>query len=153
MNIIFLDIDGVLNMYGSSCRTFMKPYGQHIEPNLAQRLNYICENVKDLCIVISSSWRSNMEDLEKQMNEQGFKYWDKVIGKTPHIRFRGHEIQAWINENKFKDRYLVIDDEVTDICGDYCNAILKENTLQTDGNEGLLHKDAMYVINFFKEVI
>ena len=153
MNIIFLDIDGVLNMYGSSYRTFMKPYGQHIEPHLVGRLNYILENVEDLKIVISSSWRSNIQDLEKQMNEQGFKHWDKVIGKTPYIRFRGHEIQAWINENKFKDRYLVIDDEVTDICGDYCNAILKENTLQTDGNEGLLHKDAMYVINFFKEVI
>jgi hypothetical protein len=33
--LVFLDIiDGVLNMYGSSCRTFMKPYGQHIEPHL-----------------------------------------------------------------------------------------------------------------------
>lgn len=152
MNIIFLDVDGVLNMYGSSCRTFMKPYRQHIEPHLVCRLNYICENVKDLKIVISSSWRSVMEDLEIQIKEQGFKYWDShVIGKTPHIRFRGHEIQAWINENKFKDRYLVIDDEITDICGDYCNIILKENVLKTDGNEGLLHKDAMYIINYFKE--
>ena len=43
MNIIFLDIDGVMNMYGSTSRTFMKPYGQHIEPHIVQRLNYICE--------------------------------------------------------------------------------------------------------------
>ena len=55
MNIIFLDIDGVLNMYGSSSRTFMKPYGQHIEPHIVQRLNYICEKVHNLNIVISSS--------------------------------------------------------------------------------------------------
>ena len=158
-------------MYGSSCRTFMKPYGQHIEPNLAQRLNYICENVKDLSIVISSSWRNNMEDLQKQLEEQGFKYWCKVISKTPKCyrehedyyyskpckllnQFRGEQIAQWIKENDFKKgKYLVIDDEVVDICGDYCNVISKENVLQTDGNEGLLHKDAMYVINFFKEVI
>lgn len=152
MNLIFLDIDGVLNMYGASCRTFMKPYGQHIEPHLVQRLNYICESVQDLKIVISSSWRANMEDLEKQMKEQGFKYWDTyIIGKTPHIEFRGQEIQSWIASNNFQGNYLVIDDEITDICGDYCNTIPKENVLQTDFNEGLLHKDVMYILSYFKE--
>lgn len=139
-------------MYGSSYRTFMKPWGQHIEPHIVQRLNYICKNVKDISIVISSSWRSNMEDLEKQIKEQGFKYWDKVIDKTPDLNFRGEEIKKWIDINSFNGKYLVIDDEITDICGDYCNIILKENVLQTDGNEGLLHKDAMYIINYFKEV-
>lgn len=153
-------------MYGSSCRTFMKPYGQHIEPNLAQRLNYICENVKDSYIVISSSWRNNMEDLQKQLEEQGFRYWCKVISKTPECyrehedyskpckllnQFRGEQIAQWIKNNDFKGKYLVIDDEVVDICGDYCNVIPKENVLQTDGNEGLLHRDAMYIINYFKE--
>ena len=151
MNIIFLDVDGVLNMYGSSYITFMKPYGQHIEPHLVCRLNYICENVKDLKIVISSSWRSVMEDLEKQIKEQGFKYWDKVIDKTPDLNFRGEEIKKWIDINSFNGKYLVLDDETVDICGDYCNIILKENVLQIDGNEGLLHKDVMYVINYFKE--
>ena len=48
MKVIFLDIDGVLNMYGASCRTFMKPYGQHIEPHLVTRLNYVLENVNDV---------------------------------------------------------------------------------------------------------
>lgn len=152
MNIIFLDVDGVLNMYGSSYRTFMKPWGQHIEPHIVQRLNYICENVKDLKIVISSSWRSVMEDLEKQIKEQGFKYWDKVIDKTPDLNFRGEEIKKWIDINSFNGKYLVLDDEKVYICGDYCNEIPKENVLQTDGNEGLLHKDAMYIINYFKEV-
>jgi len=150
MNIIFLDIDGVLNMYGESSRTFMKDYGQHIEPHLVCRLNYICENVDNLSIVISSSWRFNMKDLKKQIEEQGFKHWNLVIGATPDLNFRGDEIMAWIKGHNFKGNYLVIDDEITDICGDYCNIILKENTLQTDGNEGLLHKDAMYIINYFK---
>ena len=153
MNIIFLDVDGVLNMYGSSSRTFMKPYGQHIEQHLVCRLNYICEMVQDLKIVISSSWRNDMEDVKTQMENQGFKFWDRIIGKTIHDKtgFRVIEILEWFVKNT-AEKYLVIDDEIIDICGDYCNVIPKENVLQTDGNEGLLHKDAMYIINYFKEV-
>ena len=151
MKVIFLDIDGVLNMYGASYRTFMKPWGQHIEPHLINRLNYILEKVEDLKIVISSSWRSNMEDLEKQMKEQGFKHWERVIGKTPDIHFRGDEIHAWINNFNFEGKYLVIDDETTDICGDYCNVIPKKNVLKTDGNEGLLNKDAIFIVDFFND--
>jgi len=150
MKVLFLDVDGVLNMYGSSYRTFMKPWGQHIEPHIVTRLNYICEQVQDLNIVISSSWRSNMEDFEKQIKEQGFKYWDKVIGKTPDLSFRGEEIQEWITQNNFIGKYLVLDDEITDICGEYCRVIPFENVIQTDGNEGMLNKDALKIIEFFK---
>ena len=168
MNIIFLDIDGVLNMYGSSCRTFMKPYGQHIEPHLAQRLNYICENIKDLKIVISSSWRSDMDDLKKQLEEQGFKYWKLVIGKTcmpkvkndkiPYPRgeqcflynFRGDQIKEWIDRNNFKGKYLVVDDEVVDICGEYCNIIPASRVREIDGKEGLLNKDALEIVKYFE---
>lgn len=165
MNIIFLDIDGVLNMYGSSYRTFMKPYGQHIEPHLAQRLNYICENVKDLKIVISSSWRNDMGDLQKQIEEQGFKYWNLVIDKTPfpysgkqkedktyniELQYRGQQIGKWLHKNQFKEKFLVIDDETTDICGEYCDLIHKSNVYKVDGSEGLLHKDVMEIIKYFK---
>ena len=49
-----------------------------------------------------------MEELETQLKEQGFKYWDShIIGATPNIRFRGHEIQAWINQNNFKKRIAI----------------------------------------------
>lgn len=159
MNIIFLDIDGVMNMYGASSRTFMKDYGQHIEPHLVNRLNYICENVKDLKIVISSAWKNDMEDLQKQLEEQGFKYWQLIIGKTIHpiklaynglgYQFRGEQIKEWLDRNKVT-KYLVIDDEISDICGEKCNVIPEENVYQTDGNEGMLHKDAMNIINYFK---
>ena len=163
MNIIFLDIDGVMNMYGASSRTFMKDYGQHIEPHIVNRLNYICENVKDLRIVISSAWRSDMEDLEKQLKEQGFKYWHLVVDKTcksfrkpPYnlkedylYSFRGEQIKEWLDRNKVT-KYLVIDDEISDICGEQCNIIPKDKVYQIDGNEGVLHKDAMNIINYFK---
>ena len=169
MNIVFLDIDGVLNMYGSSYRTFMKPYGQHIEPHIVQRLNYICEKVSDLSIVISSSWRSDMDDLKAQLEEQGFKYWDLVIDKTYQPKLissnqplynlqtdyvcmhRGQQIAEWLWRNKFKGKFLVIDDEIQDICGTTCSDIDKECVYEVDLNEGLLHKDAIAIIEYFKD--
>jgi hypothetical protein len=169
MKIIFLDIDGVMNMFGSSSRTFMKPYGHHIERHLVDRLNYICEKVNNVKIVISSSWRSDMDDLQKQLEQEGFKYWDKVIGKTPKpkaitenktppyklkLEFRGEQIQEWIKQfTKIEneccsviDKYVVIDDETIDICGEYCNVIPETFVCKTDSNEGMLHKDAIKII-------
>lgn len=162
MKIIFLDIDGVLNMYGASSRTFMKPYGQHIEPHLVNRLNYICENVKGLKIVISSSWRNDMQDLKKQLEEQGFKYWNKVVGKTPQAyndgtglrrEFRGEQIKYWLLDKNLwlNAKYLVIDDEIVDIHGDYCKDIPIEKVYEIDWNEGILHKDAINIIKYFEK--
>lgn len=169
MKVIFLDIDGVLNMYGSSSRTFMKPYGQHIEPHLVQRLNYIVEQTK--CkIVISSSWRSDMEDLEKQLKEQGFKYWTEVVGKTckptekePNMPYprtnenylynhRGEQINKWLKDTSFAIKnYVVIDDEIYDICGEKCDVVPMSLVVQTDGKEGMLHKDAIEIAKRLNE--
>lgn len=166
IKVIFLDIDGVLNMYGASCRTFMKDYGQHIEPHLVQRLNYIVEQTK--CkIVISSSWRSDMQDLEKQLKEQGFKYWTEVVGKTTKPHFiagnkkppydlkndykyndRGEQINKWLEDTNFAIKnYVVIDDEISDIDPHIPNTLI----IQTDYNEGMLHKDTIEVIKKLNE--
>ena len=48
-------------------------------------------------------------------------------------------------------RYLVLDDESFDICGEKCDVIPRECFIQTDMNEGLLNKDAMFIVNYFNE--
>lgn len=152
MKIIFLDVDGVLNIMSDSYRTFMKPRGQHIEPHLVQRLNYLIEKT-EAKVVISSSWRHDMEDLEKQLTEQGFKYWEDVIGKTGHDPegWRGNEIKEWLrnyDEHKI-EAFCVLEDEPIDICGKYCNAIQAYYVVQTDINEGLSNNDvkrAIYIL-------
>ena len=166
MKVIFLDIDGVLNMYGASARTFMKPYGQHIEPHLVQRLNYIIENSR--CnIVVSSAWRSDMDDLKTQLEEQGFKYWGNVIGKTckpkeksediPYPRTRdaylyndrGEQICKWLDDSEINvEKYVVVDDETSDILP----YVRIENIVQTDSNEGMLDKDAKLIIEKLEEI-
>lgn len=158
MKIVFLDIDGVLNIMSDSYRTFMKPYGQHIEPHLVERLNYLIEKT-DSHIVISSSWKSNMEDLEKQMVEQGFKYWDRVLGRTPFSGefedcefggYRGNQIKKWLDETAEKiDSYCIIEDEPSDVCGSRCRAILSYYVVPVDMTEGLSQNDinrALYIL-------
>lgn len=161
MKVIFLDIDGVLNIFSTSYRTLAKPYGQHIEPHLVERLNYICKNI-DTNIVISSSWKANMNDLEKQMKEQGFKYWDRVVGRTKfsgemknykgeESGFRGYQIKDYLLENKI-DNYVVVDDEISDICGTKCRAIEARFVVQTDMNEGLSDNNVDKILHILKDI-
>lgn len=162
--IIFLDIDGVMNMYGRPCCTMQLTRENHIDSNCCERLNYVCEVLTELKIVISSTWRNNMDNLHTQMEESGFKYWSRVIGKTPTcyrehedytvqaeliLQYRGEQILDWLTENKYTGKYLVVDDEVVDICGEKCDDIPKENVLQTDYMEGMLNRDALKIIDHF----
>lgn len=56
MNIIFLDIDNVLNYgYMTKDRTYADAYGFALE--LVNNLKHILNSVPDTKIVISSSWR------------------------------------------------------------------------------------------------
>ena len=152
VKIIFLDVDGVLNIMSNSYRTFMKPYGQHIEPHLVQRLNYLIETT-DAFIVVSSSWRYDMEDLEKQMTEQGFKYPDRLVDKTRKtsdgFRWRGEQIRDWLDNNHW-DEYVVLEDEPVDVCGAYCAVIPMTRVVHVDMNEGLQHKDVVKAIEILE---
>lgn len=160
--IIFLDVDGVLNIMSDSYRTFMKPYGQHIEPHLISRLNFILKELEkedfNTSIVISSSWKADMDDLKTQMEEQGFAYWNKVIGRTPFGRemnnvegincgLRGLQIKQWLDSQAQEiNDYVVIEDEPSDVCGEKCNVIPKEKVIHINMDEGLQHKDCISVL-------
>ena len=65
---------------------------------------------------------------------------------------RGEQIEEWLKRKRFKGKFLVIDDEINDICGDTCSNIDKKYAMQIDGNEGMLHKDAIKIIDYFKEI-
>lgn len=136
-NIIFLDIDGVLNceqFYHEDHHQKMKremtnnPKDEDIF-NRAQicpiRLGY----VNDLCketnskVVVSSTWRGGLsiEELQRLFDICGGTF--EVIGKTPHVdcRVRGVEIKKWLEKNINEEeygclyfdfyRYVIIDDD------------------------------------------
>ena len=68
--------------------------------------------------MVSSTWRISMsvEDLQNLITRSGFDPAIRVIGKTPILhQQRGLEIQEWIDTNKFKGNFIIIDDD-SDMC-------------------------------------
>ncbi len=150
--VIFLDIDGVLNIMSESYRTtnIMRRGAMiYIEPHLAERLDYIIQKTGAM-IVVSSSWRGDMDDLQKQMERAGFKNWNKVIGRTPYIHGgRGLEIQAWLAHHTGVTKYVVLEDEIDDVCGEKCDAVPRSNVVEVDMQSGLSHYDTEDILYMF----
>ena len=42
-------------------------------------------------------------------------------------------------------------DEINDICGTKCGSIDRDCVYEIDLNEGLLHKDAIAIVEYFKD--
>lgn len=128
-NIIFLDIDGVLN-----CQVFYEkrhekkkdldfdidyPKSEICTERIGW-LNELCETT-DTSIVISSTWRlgRSISELQDILNSCGATF--TVIGKTDHTGYeRGTEISKWLKDNSEKYfnvpyyyfyRYAIIDDD------------------------------------------
>ncbi|MFA5068205.1 MAG: HAD domain-containing protein [Candidatus Izemoplasmatales bacterium] len=120
MKIIFLDIDGVLNVYCQGRDQYGCTFHKHFEDNL----RYIIEQT-GAKIVISSTWR--MDGLQKmQQMWKDRKLAGEIIGITPTVADivekgtfefydqveRGHEIQQWIDEHIDQvENYCIIDDD------------------------------------------
>lgn len=167
-NIIFLDIDGVLNcqlFYDSEQYTNYRKslkdnevegdeyYTGQICKERVSWLNTLCEET-DSVVVVSSTWRGGrtVEELQCLFNACGATF--KVIDKTGHSesRIRGVEIREWLQENCIKlfgvhefdfYRYAIIDDD-----GDM---LLWQNNhfFQTDTYAGLTPQICYKIKRFF----
>lgn len=114
MKIIFLDIDGVLNVY---CQSRDK-YGCTFHDNLVDNLRWIIEST-NAKIVVSSTWRlsgkQSILDMWEYRNLPG-----EVIDITPNLTYgsglnsntkRGNEIQQWLDEHIDVTKYVILDDD------------------------------------------
>ena len=116
-NIIFLDIDGVLNNMA-----YYETYG-HDSPEIEERALKILAKIykdSDCRIVLSSSWR----ELDKTDNKPAHsmylylldclkRYDMEIIDKTPYIHYdRPKEIAEWLKSHKkeFKN-FIILDDD------------------------------------------
>jgi hypothetical protein len=130
--IIFLDIDGVLNV----CFEGRDEYGRYFHPHFVENLRYIIEKTQAK-IVISSTWRFSgliiMQEMWEKRNLPG-----EVIDITPHIDIckRGEEIQFWLDNNQISN-YVIIDDD-TDMLESQ-----KNNFVQTSENKD--HPDCVNI--------
>lgn len=134
--ILFLDIDGVLNIYGSSSSTWFKT-GEHLDTLLVDNFNNFLDKYENIKIVISSSWRDDMDDLELQLKKHNFKHFSRIIACTTFkYNYRGEQIMDYIVNNDI-EKYIVIDDNMDDICGKLYNSINSKYCLKTDSYQGL----------------
>ena len=162
MNIIFLDIDGVLN-----CQIFYEERIKHsrdewksyplceICPKRIEWLNDLVEKTKAK-IVISSTWRhSGIEYCKNVLEKCGFK--GEIIDITPNIprAVRGDEILEWINKNtEFLGVVCASDFETYVIIDDDSDMLLwqKDHFFQTDNYSGLTPNTCYKIKRFFERV-
>lgn len=144
MKVIFLDIDGVLNVYPQGHDDYGAIFHQHFIDNLAHLINSTGAK-----IVISSTWRYSGLDVMKEM-------WEKrnmpgeVIDVTTFTwepeeedmdfyerAERGNEIQVWINEHPELTSYVILDDD-SDMLSTQMSKFIKTsgNTHHTDSVDG-----------------
>lgn len=123
--VIFLDFDGVVEtIYWEKDKDGSWSYNVHrsgrSELNNKQAIGWLNELYKDIPydVVVSSTWRIGMtlEDLQTLLINSGFNRDIKVIGTTPILyQPRGYEIEHWLEENNFKGKFIIIDDD-SDMC-------------------------------------
>ena len=120
MNIIFLDIDGVLNY----TKWYVNERNNNIEerdldPHCIERVLRICKEC-DAKIVITSDWRLSWYGTILRLSRMGLSE-EFILDKTPELIWlkninpkidcsRGAEIQMWLDEHPECSNYVIIDD-------------------------------------------
>lgn len=118
MNLIFLDIDGVLNSH----RKLIEVYNRTKKPHSLYNYPFdeIClSNFKHLVeaknskIVITSSWRKDEEGRRKIIEAlKEYELDHHIIGYTPILHTsRGNEIKEYLNTLEEEPNFIILDDD------------------------------------------
>ena len=139
---IFLDIDGVLwdwpYLKKGMNEGRIKRGGiiEDLKPESIEALNYLIEKLSikyDVKLIISSSWRFNMERTLEIIKKAGLNY-NKPIDRTIiNFQRRGIQIKEYLKDKVNYD-YVIIDDEDFD----FNEHFQKEKIIKTDVMKGAL---------------
>ena len=155
MNVLFLDIDGVLNSTDWYIRRQKKDlkevYAYHdwhydLDPVPLGLLKKLMTDVPDLNIVISSSWRMShtLEEFKKQLAPLISVDPERFIGMTPTHKFgRGEEIKEWLSQHPEVKQFAIIDDDSFDM-GDMLPHLHK-----TENSRGMLSEHTAAIKEVF----
>lgn len=150
MRVIFLDFDGVLNSVASIIyhnRRKLEGTGEVFShksfcPIALSNLQYILEELPDVQVVVSSTWRkyntlTALQDIFMQCNILP----ERMVGTTPVDpgRYRGIEIESYLKDHPEVTSFVIIDDD-SDM------KPYMDRLVQTDSGNGLMFTDAEKVI-------
>ncbi len=130
--ILFLDMDGVLTTH-RTCYALKSRHYFHVDPIGLKMVDRLCEDF-NLQIVVSSSWRHG-KNVPVILKACGMQASFQEDCNTPDGAGRGHEIIAWLDAHPDVRKFIILDDEVSDIV---CHDRLKNRTIQTDQEDGIL---------------
>ena len=107
MKVLFLDVDGVLNCWGS---------GQPFEEELVEELSRVIR-LSGASVCVSSTWRK-LEGHRETLLGLLTRIGARVVGWTPDLGsngatlqvVRGQEIQAWLDEHPEVSEFVILDD-------------------------------------------
>jgi len=115
MNIIFLDIDGVL-CTARSHMAYDSPGGQwsHWDTTACAMITNLCLKY-DCRIVISSTWRMHEKQLFERLEEHKLDVYLHEDWSTPVLHKlsceRGHEIEDWLKRHRTEyETFIILDD-------------------------------------------
>lgn len=170
MNAIFLDIDGVLNSYGTTPETESKSRcGNYIgiDKDKVKRLAKVVKET-DAILILTSSWkigwepknRYNIEPIgiyDKSPNYHA-KYLDNHLKKKGklilkdktrerNLNYRGSGIKVYLTQHPDITNWIVLDDE---IFIDFKEQGILPHLLQIDALYGLTDNDAEIAIKMLK---
>lgn len=151
MNIIFLDIDGVLNSVNKLIEIYhqtKKPHSGYQYPfdeKCLRNLQILVQET-DAQIVVTSTWRKDeegKETLQSALKEYGLD--KRVIGYTPVLfnQKRGKEIQEYLSQLESRPHFVILDD---DLDMEELLPFLVKTNIQT----GLTHKNAREAIEILR---
>ena len=148
-NLIFLDIDGVLNYTDWYTSPRNCQVEQDLDPFCIERINHLAR-LGNAYIVISSDWRISMQQCRSRLEKSGCDAI--IIDSTPSFLFdpsivdksRGSEIQQFLDENPYYDNYVIIDDR-TDML-----ASQLDNFVHIDSKVGFTDNNLKDAINILK---
>lgn len=121
MNIIFLDVDGVLNSINNLIKVYNEThksysgYSYPFDPNCLENLKELVKETNS-SLVISSTWRRDQEGMEKLLETLSEYGLDKlVIGCTPSLCYssRGAEIKKYLSNLNSTSaiNFVILDDD------------------------------------------
>ena len=144
MKVLFLDFDGVLNIFPDPSRS-----GDFHRPaciNLEMLLN----KVPELRIVVSSSWRTlGLEAVRDILKTNGIDP-RKIISITGHEKstsekdHRGYQVEIWLRENPEVKEFAIVDDK-----SDFVPLIHK--LVKTDRYVGLTQRNVEKILEILHE--
>ena len=146
MNVVFLDVDGVINtpMWHQNQNKILMPtynFPEHGKANnwqACQWVSHFCQQY-GYSIVVSSTWREgqSMESLRNILYASGIAKKIDIVDKTPVFhKERGHEIRRWLENNGEKHnvkRVIIFDDDA-----DMVYPELMSRLVQTQQGSGFL---------------